>query len=202
MSERERWIVYPLLFFALGASIRDKLLQRVEAKNIRCESLQIVDLNNPQRILAEFGLGKTIDTATKSRAAVLRADELICKSVIVTDRRDPTKLLVVLGTELALNQDGSARQRRVGTLFLTDTEGNQSSVMRADQLISNRIISNQLLIVDPVKSYPRFIATTQSMAGSVADGSTSTLEYQAVLYLNNRILDNRPPPQQAPHKGF
>ena len=29
MSERERWIVYPLLLFALGAAIRDKLMQRV-----------------------------------------------------------------------------------------------------------------------------------------------------------------------------
>ncbi len=54
MSERERWIVYPLLFFALGAAIRDKLLQRVEAKEIYCESLRIVDQQDPNRILAEL----------------------------------------------------------------------------------------------------------------------------------------------------
>ena len=56
MSERERWIVYPLLFFALGAAIRDKLLQRVEAKEIYCESLRIVDQHQPGRILADLGL--------------------------------------------------------------------------------------------------------------------------------------------------
>jgi hypothetical protein len=55
MSERERWIVYPLIFFALGAAVRDKLLQRVEAKEIVCESIAIVDLQNPTNVLAELG---------------------------------------------------------------------------------------------------------------------------------------------------
>jgi hypothetical protein len=52
MSERERWIVYPLIFFALGAAVRDKILQRVEVKEIICESLKIVDLQNPTIPLA------------------------------------------------------------------------------------------------------------------------------------------------------
>jgi hypothetical protein len=55
MSERERWIVYPLIFFALGAAVRDKLLQRVEAKEIVCESMSIVDLQHPAHVLAELG---------------------------------------------------------------------------------------------------------------------------------------------------
>lgn len=54
MSDRERWIVYPLIFFALGAAMRDKLLQRVEAKEIVCESVSIVDLHNPTQVLAEL----------------------------------------------------------------------------------------------------------------------------------------------------
>jgi hypothetical protein len=55
MSERERWIVYPLIFFALGASVRDKILQRVEAKEIICERLSVVDLQNPNIPLAVLG---------------------------------------------------------------------------------------------------------------------------------------------------
>lgn len=55
MSERERWIVYPLLFFALGASVRDKLLQRVEAKEVFCESLKIIDQQDPTKLFAELG---------------------------------------------------------------------------------------------------------------------------------------------------
>jgi hypothetical protein len=57
MSERERWIIYPLLFFALGAAVRDKLLHRVQAKEIYCESLKIIDLQDPNgRPLAELGI--------------------------------------------------------------------------------------------------------------------------------------------------
>lgn len=57
MSERERWIVYPLLFFALGAAVRDKILHRVDAKEIYCESLKIVDKQDPSgRPLAELGI--------------------------------------------------------------------------------------------------------------------------------------------------
>ncbi len=55
MSERERWIVYPLIFFALGAAVRDKILQRVEVKEIICESLKIVDLQNSTTPLAVLG---------------------------------------------------------------------------------------------------------------------------------------------------
>lgn len=39
MSERERWIVYPLLFLALGASLRDKLLKQTFTETLRCEQL-------------------------------------------------------------------------------------------------------------------------------------------------------------------
>ncbi len=55
MSERERWIVYPLIFFALGAAVRDKILGRVEVKEIICESVKIVDLQNPTIPLAVLG---------------------------------------------------------------------------------------------------------------------------------------------------
>jgi hypothetical protein len=39
MSERERWIVYPLLFLALGAALRDKLFDRTTTKSIICEEI-------------------------------------------------------------------------------------------------------------------------------------------------------------------
>ena len=43
MTERERWIVYPLLFLALGAALRDKLVDRTTTKSIVCQELTIVD---------------------------------------------------------------------------------------------------------------------------------------------------------------
>ncbi len=58
MTERERWVVYPLLFLALGASLRDKLVDRTVAKSIVCQELTVVDEGDgrePQRVLAKIG---------------------------------------------------------------------------------------------------------------------------------------------------
>ena len=59
MSERERWIVYPLLFLALGASLRDKLVDRTTAKSIVCEELTVVGKDSlgqqPFPFLAKIG---------------------------------------------------------------------------------------------------------------------------------------------------
>jgi hypothetical protein len=58
MSDRERWIVYPLLFLALGASLRDKLVDRTTTKSIACQELLIVDeqpLGREPVLLARLG---------------------------------------------------------------------------------------------------------------------------------------------------
>jgi hypothetical protein len=59
MSERERWVVYPLLFLALGAALRDKLFDRTTTKSIVCQELTVVDEEptgqRPVRILAQIG---------------------------------------------------------------------------------------------------------------------------------------------------
>src|SRR6476660_6150059 len=58
MTERERWIVYPLLFLALGAALRDKLVDRTTTKSIVCQELLIVDEESTgpqsQRMLARI----------------------------------------------------------------------------------------------------------------------------------------------------
>lgn len=41
MTERERWIVYPLLFLALGTALRDKLSEQTNTKLIRCQELVV-----------------------------------------------------------------------------------------------------------------------------------------------------------------
>lgn len=60
MTERERWIVYPLLFLALGAALRDKLVDRTTTRSIVCQELSIVDEDSSgpqqsQRTLARIG---------------------------------------------------------------------------------------------------------------------------------------------------
>jgi hypothetical protein len=41
MTERERWIVYPLLFLSLGAALRDKLSEKTISKVILCQELLV-----------------------------------------------------------------------------------------------------------------------------------------------------------------
>jgi hypothetical protein len=68
MTERERWIVYPLLFLALGAALRDKLVDRTTNKSIVCQELLIVDEESTgpqtQRVLARIGRVKDKSTAS------------------------------------------------------------------------------------------------------------------------------------------
>jgi hypothetical protein len=56
MTERERWVVYPLLFLALGAALRDKLFDRTTSRVIVCQELRVVDEDitgqRPGRLLA------------------------------------------------------------------------------------------------------------------------------------------------------
>ena len=43
MSTRERWIVYPLLFLALGASIKSHIVRRFECDTLVVSNIEIVD---------------------------------------------------------------------------------------------------------------------------------------------------------------
>ena len=47
MNTRERWIVYPLLFLALGLALRDKLIPPSELKvgKVTCTSVTVTDLS-------------------------------------------------------------------------------------------------------------------------------------------------------------
>lgn len=54
MSERERWIVYPLLFLALGASLRDKIIKTTESQRIKCQGLLVYD-ERENKVIAMIG---------------------------------------------------------------------------------------------------------------------------------------------------
>jgi hypothetical protein len=67
MTERERWIVYPLLFLALGAALRDKLFDRTTTKSIVCQELMVVEeapvADRPVRVLARIGRTEAVPGA-------------------------------------------------------------------------------------------------------------------------------------------
>jgi hypothetical protein len=57
MTERERWIVYPLLFLALGVALRDKFVGTT-TRSIHCQELVVEDEasgNEQPRVIAKIG---------------------------------------------------------------------------------------------------------------------------------------------------
>src|SRR5437016_4917791 len=55
MTSRERWTIYPLLFLALGISLRDKITSTVDLRSITCEVLSIVDHEGKQQLRLTSG---------------------------------------------------------------------------------------------------------------------------------------------------
>ncbi|MCA9235838.1 MAG: hypothetical protein KDA44_10225 [Planctomycetales bacterium] len=149
MSERERWIVYPLLFFALGAAIRDKILNSVEsdqiaceeldAKTIRCEEIVVTDPQGRTAGLAKLGstalqpnnpdskrVGLLVLTDTEGTEFFGLADDelfmrrLRCENLAIMDPQTPGGVVAALGVgEVTLNTN-PPQTRRVGVFRLNN----------------------------------------------------------------------------------
>jgi hypothetical protein len=99
MTERERWIVYPLLFLALGAALRDKLVDRTTTKSIVCQELLIVDeeSTNPQsqRVLARIGRDKSKGGPKPSATMLINGDLKIIDDDL--SETSPARILATFG---------------------------------------------------------------------------------------------------------
>jgi hypothetical protein len=149
MNERERWIVYPLLFFALGASLRDKFLQHVSTKElecqrlvvkqIACEELNVTDPAKPDRIVARlfsspsggnadqgerFGVLALFDSEGKELCGVtnqvLQVREINCFGLKVIDPDAPARALAALTSAAAPPEKPGDPPRRFGVLALNN----------------------------------------------------------------------------------
>src|SRR5262245_52781497 len=71
MSNRERWVIYPLLFLAIGISMRNGVelqsnSQEIESQILRCRSLEVIGTDGKRRVslgTTEHGDG-ILETAT------------------------------------------------------------------------------------------------------------------------------------------
>jgi hypothetical protein len=122
MSERERWIVYPLLFLALGVGLRDELFNRTWSKNVVCQQLVMVEedpvnfQHGPEPIAAIGPQGGTIDEVSQN--GLLRVDTVWARNVVADNftSRDSRMniipyLLQLLGTSRA---PAASPRREVG----------------------------------------------------------------------------------------
>jgi len=145
MNERERWIVYPLLFFALGAALRDKFLQRmttdeVIAKRILCDELSVRDPAKEDRLVAKlysqapntpqapdanrFGVLALFDSEGRELCGVtndaLYVRQVNCEGVRIFDPTSPTRVLAGLGSVTVADEDG--KPRPFGILMLNNED--------------------------------------------------------------------------------
>ena len=198
MSERERWIVYPLLFFALGAALRDKLTQSVESKNVVCQSLRIVDPYDTSRILAEIGTQQTGVLEGDIPVSYLRADSLLCEGMSVLDPEDPRNELVLLGSGRLPSLLPGEEPRKVGTIVLKNSTGTQLSEFNAENSKVPRLISKQMHVLDPEGRKSLVILGTQPMPGISLNEEDPAVSHQGVIILNNQYLGIRLAPPISP----
>jgi len=231
MNERERWIIYPLLFFALGAALRDKFTQqvttdRLHAGKIYCEELEVIDSEKPDRIVAKlssnppqrgkpnadrYGVFLLIDSEGKELCGVtnnqLQVSRIACNAVTVLDPKDPNRVLALLSAAEAAKPDGTTR--RLGSLLLTDSDGVRQFGLADDQLVMRQIICEGLAVVNPEKRGQVLAALGSVPVNPEEEGAKS--ERYGVLALNNEqfgSLHGNPPqrplenqPPQEPAEG-
>lgn len=73
MTDRERWIVYPLLFLALGAGVKDKILDRTDIETVVCENLVVHDHDGKQQVVISSSPvgGQVVTLGSKNAVGVL-----------------------------------------------------------------------------------------------------------------------------------
>jgi len=209
MSERERWIVYPLLFFALGAALRDKLTQRVESKEIVCQSLRIVDQHDSSTVLAEVSASSSGDGNDGAPRSYLRVDEMIClggihcEGLSIVNEQDSKRALVFIGSGQTPSYQPGEPPRLVGVIVLRDNAGEQLTELRADQFVGTRMVCNQMFVRDPNNSRPLVYVGTEAIPGISLNDDDPPISHQGVIVLNNQHLGIRlaPPASQKPNPG-
>jgi hypothetical protein len=211
MSERERWIVYPLLFLALGSAIRDKMLHavqtgdlqcdRIVAGTIVCEGLQVVDAAQPHRVVAQlasaeptgpaserqqrFGALVLIDSQGQELCSVtnnrLNVRGIVCEDVAVVDPAKPNQFLARLSAATVRSPEGQVR--RLGSLLLTDGEGREIFGLADDDLRMRNVRCEGVTITDPTQ--PRRVLAKLASA-PLRTNPEGAVQHVGVLALNNQ----------------
>lgn len=229
MNERERWIIYPLLFFALGAALRDKFTQQVTtdrlfAGKIQCEELEVIDSEKPDRIVAKlssnppqrgnpnadrYGVFLLIDSEGKELCGVtnnqLQVSRIACNAVTIIDPQNTGRALALLTSAETRKADGASR--RLGSLILTDSDGNEQFGLADDELSMRKIVCEGVVVVNP-ENRNQMLAALGSVSAK-PEGENAKPERFGVLALNNqqfgslhgnpprRPLENLPPEKEA-----
>ena len=155
MSTRERWIVYPLLFLALGAAVRDKMIAKIEIPPLVCDRLEV----NGQSVC---------------RIPCLICDRLEVKGVVECGQSVCRELLVVKGVAecgksvcrelLVVGPNGrpvvaasfNPRAANAGTIETLSANG--LPLVQLDSLRLGEMEAGQMLVFGDAGKTPRLLA--------------------------------------------
>ena len=136
MSTRERWVIYPLLFLALGAALRSKFTssfevgfltsRKTEAKQIVCEDLVITGADGKKRVR----LG---NTGVQSGAIEMYGND---GKLLATLNVDPTKNRAIFQLQ---TPDGTPQtvlycEEHGGALDIHGTGGQLQATLRSTEV--------------------------------------------------------------------
>jgi hypothetical protein len=109
MSDRERWIVYPLLFLTLGIALRNQFLPtrrfgavdlkagEITAQKILCNDLVVYQKGECKQFQFGDALGKHIIVSGLAECVQLKAGEAACQAMLVVNKEG--KPVVMAGAE-------------------------------------------------------------------------------------------------------
>lgn len=169
MSERERWIVYPLLFFALGAAIRDKLFRHVASKEVVCETL----------VADEIICRKAGQFNALLAGELTSQTGISCQHVVVHAPDNPDLHLVELGA--AVTQP--AAERSLGVLVLRDNQGNEFCGVTNDQLYVKSVVCEDARVVANKRSTSPLIRLGSGVARDERTGKAGVV---GIVSVNNQ----------------
>ncbi len=122
MSDRERWVVYPLLFLTLGLTLRDKMTGTIE--RLVYLGGKSASMNFEQGIL---------------RAHIIDADLVRCRAVEV--HADDGKPLVRLQSVEVPTGDGT--RKKSGAITIHGQDGREIIVLRANHAFKGEFVREQ-----------------------------------------------------------
>jgi hypothetical protein len=97
MSDRERWIIYPLVFLTLGIALRNQFLPtrrfgavdlkagEITAQKILCNDLVVYQKGECKQLQFGEALGKHIRVDGLAECVLLQAGEAVCHAFLVLD---------------------------------------------------------------------------------------------------------------------
>ncbi len=201
MSNRERWIIYPLLFLALGASIRTHVFPSFD--RLFTGDLQADDIQVSNRVKC--------DTLEVTKSILLRGDDGQAR-IVISDASNRSGQIHILGRDgKSIIAMGASKETGAGQIHILGQDGTSAIALGTNEATGSGVID-----VLNSESQLRVRITSLQGGGTIAtfgaeerplvfvqhngQGSGTVIRYDSQGHqfgmLGLRIPD--PPPQEIP----